>query len=207
MAPELLLPNWLPIEDFGYFAIYLVTLLDGANIPFTPIELFLGFAGYLAAIGEVKFVPALAVTVLGNLTGHIFSYIVGRLVGRSFFRKYGKYLLVTPERLERAEHHAKRFGPTAALVFRFIPGLRTVGSILLGTLRMPLWIFIVMTLPGIIIWNTLLMVIGFYFGTTFAEHASLIVPLFILIFAGGFTAAAVLWYRKAPRGRKIASKD
>lgn len=202
MPPELTLPSWLPFEDIGYLALYFVTLLDGANIPFTPIEIFLGLAGYLAAIGEVKFLPALVVTVLGNMTGHIFSYVVGRLVGRSFFTKYGKYLLITPERLEQAENQAKRFGPTAALVFRFLPGLRTVGSLLLGTLRMPLWIFVIMTLPGIFVWNALLMVVGYYFGTTFAEHASWIVPLFILIIAGGFAIAAVVWYRKAPHDRQ-----
>lgn len=206
MPPEFNIPDWLPFEDIGYFALYFVTLLDGANIPFTPIEIFLGLAGYLAAIGEVKFLPALVVTVLGNLTGHIFSYTVGRLVGRSFFAKYGKYLLVTPERLERAEHYANKFGPTAALLFRFLPGLRTMGSILLGALRMPLWIFLLMSLPGILIWNTLLMAIGYYFGTAFAEHAVWIVPAFILIIAGGFAAAAIAWYRKAPHEHKPMDK-
>lgn len=201
MPPEFDLPNWLPFEDIGYLAIYFVTLLDGANIPFTPIEIFLGLAGYLAAIGEVKFIPALVVTVLGNLTGHIFSYVVGRLVGRSFFTRYGKYLLVTPERLEVAERYAKKFGPTAALVFRFLPGLRTVGSILLGVLRMPLWVFLLMSLPGIVVWNAMLMAVGFYFGTAFAEHASWLVPLFILAIAGGLTAAVVLWYRNSPHKR------
>lgn len=202
MPPDFSLPDWLPFEEIGYFALYIVTLLDGANIPFTPIELFLGLAGYLAALGEIKFMPALLATTLGNLTGHIFSYTVGRLVGRSFFVKYGKYLLVTPERLERAEYFAKKFGPTAALVFRFVPGLRTMGSILLGTLRMPFWLFILMTLPGIAIWNAILMAIGYYFGVTFAEHATWLVPLFILIIAGGFTLAAVLWYKKSPHERE-----
>jgi len=206
MPTELALSSWPPFEDIGYFGIYFVTLLDGANIPFTPIEVFLGLAGYLAAIGEVKFLPALVVTVLGNLTGHIFSYVVGRLVGRSFFTKYGKYLLVTPDRLERAEHYAKLFGPSAAFVFRFVPGLRTIGSILLGVLCMPFWLFLIMSLPGILIWNALLMAVGFYFGTTFAEYATWIVPVLFMIIAGGLAIAAIVWYCKTPRKSKPITK-
>src|ERR1700675_3927850 len=97
----------LPLDQVGYLAIFIVLLLDGANIPFTPVELFLGLSGYLVAIGELTFIGALVVTVAGNVLGHVISHTLGYMVGRSFFSTYGKYLLITPERLQLAEKRVK----------------------------------------------------------------------------------------------------
>lgn len=189
--PDIMLPQ---AEDIGYLAVFVVLALDGANVPFTPIELFLGLTGYLAAIGELKFFPALLVTLIGNITGHVISYMLGYMVGKPFFRKYGKYLLITPERLERAERMLNRMGPSAAIVFRFIPGLRAFGSILLGTVRMPFAAFLFLTSAGVLVWNAVLMTLGFYFGLAFATEAAWLVPAGIGIIAIGLCLAVILWY-------------
>ena len=136
------------VQDIGYAAVFFVLMLDGANIPFTPVELFLGLTGYLVAIGDLQFLPALLVTVIGNMTGHIISYLLGFTFGKRFLPKYGKYLLITPDRLKQAEGLFDRLGPWSAFIFRFIPGLRTFGSILLGVIRMPFMPFVMLSAAG-----------------------------------------------------------
>lgn len=183
------------LEDIGYLAVFLVMLLDGANVPFTPVELFLGLTGYLAAIEELRFFPALVVTILGNITGHCIAYFVGFFFGKPFFTRYGRYVLITPEHLARAEALTKKLGPGSALLLRFIPGLRSVTSLLLGTVKMPFVDFILLSLLGVTMWNLVFMLLGFFFGLTFAASAAWLVPLVIFAIAGGFSLAAVLWYR------------
>ena len=125
------------IEDLGYAAIYTGMLLDGATIPFTPSEIFLGLTGYVAATGDVHFGGAYAISIIGAMTGHLMSYSVGARVGHPFVKRYGQYLFLTTERLESLIKNTEKYGPQAAFVFRFIPGFRSVTSILLGISRMP----------------------------------------------------------------------
>lgn len=202
VAPPFL--NDLPIDKIGYVAIFVVLLLDGANIPFTPVELFLGLSGYLVAIGEITFAGALLVTVAGNVLGHIISYTLGYMVGRSFFVSYGKYLFITPGRLRRAEKRVRAMGPLAAFVVRVIPGLRSFGSILLGTVRMRFSEFLVLTTAGVTVWNIVFLTLGYYFGITFANYAPLIVPVAIAIIASGLCLAMIVWYIQASLKRRAS---
>lgn len=184
----------LPLDQIGYLAIFIVLLLDGANIPFTPVELFLGLSGYLVAIGEISFAGALLVTVAGNVLGHIIAYTLGFMVGRSFFVSYGKYLFITPARLKLAEKRVKALGPLAAFVVRVIPGLRSFGSLLFGTIRMRFAEFLILTTCGVTVWNIVFLTLGYYFGVTFAKYASWVVPVAIAIIATGLCLAVIVWY-------------
>lgn len=197
MPPELVLPSWLPFEDISYLAIFVLLFLEGLGLPFTPVELVAGLSGYLAATGDLKFLPACLSGIAGNLVGSLVSYLIGFAAGRPFLKKFGKFIFVTPERLERAERLREDLGPAIVLVYRFIPGLRHVGGFVLGVIKLPLAIYILLSLISITAWNILFMVLGFYFGATFSEHAIWIVPLFILIIAGGLMLTAVIRYRKS----------
>lgn len=197
----------IPIDQVGYLALFIIMLLDGANLPFTPNELFLGLAGYLVAIGELNFIGALVVTVAGNVAGAIISYVLGYVVGRPFFARYGKYFLITPERLASAEDRAKEMGPSAAFVFRLIPGLRTFGSVLLGVVRMNFGSFILLTTFGVAIWNAVFLILGFYFGVAFSKEAAWIVPLLIGVIAGGLCLTAVAWYTQMTLRKRKSRRE
>ncbi|MEO5927313.1 MAG: DedA family protein [Patescibacteria group bacterium] len=185
----------LRFEDIGYLAIFAVMLLDGANVPFTPNELFLGFIGYLARTGGVNPAIAYLVAMLGTMTGHAFSFFVGWKVGRPLFDRYGKFILVTNDRLDAIEKRLKQFGPTAPFVARFIPGLRNVGSLLMGVFQYPPGPFFILTAAGVAIYNALFFMTGFILAERFAAVGDWIVPIMVCVLAVGLALAAIHWYR------------
>lgn len=77
------------------------SLLAGAPI---PAEIVLPFAGYLVHMHRMSFVGTLVATNLGGLAGFLLQYALGRLGGRPLVRKYGPYLLISPDHLDRADH-------------------------------------------------------------------------------------------------------
>lgn len=195
----------IPLEDIGYLAIFLIMTLDGANVPFTPNELFLSFTGYLARTGEVNAVAAYSVALLGSFTGHLFSYFLGWKLGRPLFDRYGKFIMITTRHLTDGEKALKRFGPAAPFVIRFIPGLRNIGSLLLGIFKSAPGNFVLLTAAGIAIYNGLFFLTGYILAEQFAEFKDWIFPVVVVIIAGGLIFAAVNWYRARkplPRKRK-----
>lgn len=185
----------IPLEDIGYLAIFLIMVVDGANIPFTPNELFVAFTGYLARTGEVNTAMAYGVCILGSLTGNLISFSLGWKIGRPFFDRYGKFVLITQHRLKDAEGSIKRFKIMAPFVVRFIPGLRNIGSLLLGIFRFPPGFFILLTAAGIVIYNGIFFLTGFVLAEQLTSARDLIVPLVISIVAGGLMLAAIAYYR------------
>lgn len=185
----------IPFQDVGYLAIFLIMLLDGANVPFTPNELFLSFTGYLARTGEVNIIAAYSVGLFGSFTGHFFSYFLGLKLGRPLFDRYGKFILITKGRLREGERAVKRFGKAAPFVIRFIPGLRNVGSLLLGIFKSPPGNFFLLTAAGIAIYNGLFFLTGYILAKQFAAFKHWVFPAVIFVIAAGLCFAAIRWYR------------
>lgn len=182
-------------EDIGYLAIFAIMVLDGANVPFTPNELFLGFIGYLARNGTVN--PALAylAAMLGAMCGHTLSFFVGWRVGRPLFERYGKFIMVTNDHLADVEKRLQKFGPAAPFITRFIPGLRNVGSLLMGVFKFPPGPFFILTGAGVAIYNALFFLTGFILAERFTIINDWIIPLMVGILAVGLALAAISWYR------------
>ncbi len=193
--------TFVHFEDIGYLAVFAIMILDGANIPFTPNELFLGFAGYLARTGDMNAVLAYLMALMGSLVGHLLSYFIGWKVGRPLFERYGKFIFITTQNIRAAERAVKRFGKTAPFVVRFIPGLRNLGSLFFGVLRVPTGPFMLLTTAGIAIYNALFFLSGYILAERFAELKDLLFPLVVGILAVGLSLAATSWYRmrRTPR--------
>jgi membrane protein DedA with SNARE-associated domain len=95
------------IVRYGYVVVFLSVLAESAGVPL-PGETVLIVAGVLVHRGVLGFGDALFFGILGTVVGDQIGYWVGRLGGRPFVLRWGKYAFITPERLGRAE--------------RFLPG-------------------------------------------------------------------------------------
>ena len=98
-------------------------LLESACIPI-PSEITMPVAGLLASEHHLSLVPVIAVGVVANLAGSLLSYAVGRGEGRSLLLKYGRYILIKPHDIERADDWFARYGPPAVFFAR-VKGSRT----------------------------------------------------------------------------------
>src|SRR5687768_10224714 len=90
------------ITDYGYLAIFLLMLAESACIPF-PSEVTMLVGGWYAAEGTLDFFWVGVAGVMGNLVGSWLAYGLGRWQGRELLDRYGKYVLIRPHDVDKAE--------------------------------------------------------------------------------------------------------
>jgi membrane protein DedA with SNARE-associated domain len=171
-------PTW------GYVLIFLFMALESSFIPF-PSEVVMIPAGFLAARGQLTAgdpvtdaLMAVGLGTLGSLAGAYFNYFLFSWLGVPFLERYGKFFLLPPEKLHRAEEVFRRYGAGATFFCRLLPAIRQLISIPAGIARMPLRSFTVWTGFGAGIWVTVLTGIGYTLGVqtasmSYAELVSL----------------------------------
>jgi membrane protein DedA with SNARE-associated domain len=100
---------WLAstVGQWGYPGIVILMALESSFFPF-PSEVVIPPAAYLAASGKMNIVMVILCGTLGSLVGAAFNYWLSLKFGRPFFEKYGRYLLLSPRSLERADRFFDR---------------------------------------------------------------------------------------------------
>ena len=153
------------IETFGLIGILATMAAESCLIPL-PSEIVMPFAGYVAwKNGSRSFIAeATLAATIGNLIGSIALYYIGIYLGRPFAEKYGKYFLLSREKLELADKWFERYGAYSVLIGRMMPAVRTVISLPAGMFRLGLTKFIILTFVGSIPWNLALTYIGYRLG-------------------------------------------
>lgn len=151
------------VGQWGYPGIVLLMALESSCFPF-PSEVVIPPAAYLAATGKMNFGMIILCGTLGSLLGAVFNYWLAMKFGRPFFEKYGRYLLVSPASLEKADRFFERHGPVSMFVGRLLPGIRQYISLPAGLARMNLLAFSTATVLGAGIWVLVLAGMGYWFG-------------------------------------------
>jgi membrane protein DedA with SNARE-associated domain len=123
------------ISSGGYLGIALLMAIESACIPL-PSEIIMPFAGYLVSTGQFNLYLAATAGAIGCNVGSIVAYEVGKHGGRPFVERWGKYLLIGPDELDKADRFFHRFGPAAVLIARLLPVLRTFIAFPAGVARM-----------------------------------------------------------------------
>jgi membrane protein DedA with SNARE-associated domain len=123
------------IAQYGYLLVFFGVMLESVGIPL-PGETILIAAGVMVQQGHLDLGDAIIFGILGAVIGDQLGYWVGREGGRPFVLRWGRYALVTPERLARAEWFFVRHGGKAVFLARFVTGLRAFGALVAGISRM-----------------------------------------------------------------------
>tara|TARA_B100000745_G_C20058161_1_gene360962 strand:- start:28 stop:729 length:702 start_codon:yes stop_codon:yes gene_type:complete len=178
----------------GWPGVVFLMAIESAAIPF-PSELIMPLAGWLliqAKGGSVWMVPLAGFYGgLGNLLGSLIAYWVSLKGGRPLLFKYGKYVLMSKDEIDKAEAWFNKYGEWAVFVGRLLPVVRTFISIPAGLARMNLWRFSVYTFAGSFIWSLGLAYGGFLLGENWEDLRAVMRPfdipiLLILAGAGGW---------------------
>ena len=123
------------IETLGYFGVFIMMTLESACIPF-PSEVIMPFAGFVVQEGQLSFLGIVVIGTLGNLVGSLIAYFVGLKGGRPILEKYGKYILITEDKLDLADDIFNKYGAATVFVGRILPVIRTFISLPAGIVRM-----------------------------------------------------------------------
>lgn len=190
--------NWLveTIGSLGYPGIFLLMAMESSIVP-VPSELVMPPAGYLAYKGEMHIGLAILAGTVGSLVGAYANYFTARYLGRPLLYRYGKYVLVGPEKLQRMETFFQRHGEISTFIGRLLPVIRHLISIPAGLSGMNHLRFSLYTLAGAGIWCTILAWIGYVIG----ENQQLIMKyshqaLFWVMIASGALIAGYIWWQR-----------
>ena len=170
------------IFEMGYLGIFLLMLIESSFIPF-PSEIVLVPAGYLASKGDMDVSLILLASLLGSIGGALINYFGALYVGRKFLLRYGKYILISEETLDKMELFFKKHGAISTFTGRLIPGIRQLISIPAGLSKMNLKVFIFYTSLGALIWSIILVALGYLIGENqelIKEYLSQIVTITLI---------------------------
>lgn len=151
------------VASAGYVAIFLLSVLQSCCVP-TSSELTLGFAGVLAAEGKLNLGAVIAVGAAGELVGAYIAWIIGRFGGRPFVERWGRYVLLSPRDLDRAEGWFRRHGRWGVFFSRLLPVIRNFVAVPAGAAEVPLVSFGIMTALGSLVWDGAMALIGYNVG-------------------------------------------
>jgi membrane protein DedA with SNARE-associated domain len=151
------------IAHYGYAAIFGALMLGILGLPI-PDETLLMFTGYLVYKAELSFIPALMAAFLGSICGVTVSYMLGRTLGLYLVQRFGHFLHLDAERLERVHAWYDRKGKYALLFGYFIPGVRHLGAYVAGSSKLPLTIFAPFAYTGGFLWTGMLITVGYFLG-------------------------------------------
>jgi len=137
--------------------------LESSFFPF-PSEVIMIPAGYLAFQGHMNLFAAIGTGIVGSLAGAVFNYYLAVWLGRPLLERYGRYILLKPETLDKLEAFFLRHGEISTFSGRLIPGIRQYISLPAGLSGMPLGKFSLFTALGAGIWVTVLTLLGYFVG-------------------------------------------
>jgi membrane protein DedA with SNARE-associated domain len=185
------------LDHYGYLAVGALLFLEDFGVP-VPGETILIAAAIYAGAGRLSIVGVITVGIIAAVLGDNVGYLIGRKAGRPAVLRWGKYILITDERLAKVESFFTRFGARIVTVARFIEGLRQANGIVAGLVEMPWTTFITYNVLGAVLWVGTWSALGYFAGnhiTTIYETAqrySLYVGLAIVLVLAGLLVRAVL---------------
>jgi membrane protein DedA with SNARE-associated domain len=196
------------IVQYGYLVVFFGVMLESAGLPL-PGETVLITAGMLVHRGVLGFGEVLFFGTLGAVVGDQIGYWAGRVGGRPFVLRWGKYAFITAERLGRAERFFARHGGRAIFLARFVTGLRVFSALVAGISRMPWGKFALYNVLGGTLWATAAVSLGYFLWASIhlVEHW---VGRFSLLLVAALVLVVILrWsYRKLMRtGRDENPKE
>jgi membrane protein DedA with SNARE-associated domain len=206
--------TWLTDTIFrlGYPGIVILMAIESSAIPF-PSEVVMPPAGYLAAKGRMSFPLVLVSGISGSLIGALANYMAAKWL-EGWLRRHGKWLLVSPQSLDRAEAFFRRHGAIGTFIGRLVPVVRQLISIPAGLARMRLDRFVIYTSLGAGIWCFILTYIGFVIGQNEAVLRAVIVHsyvkrvlVYLLPALALLGVGYVVWYRWRARRRAPSVDD
>ncbi|WP_022850234.1 DedA family protein [Limisalsivibrio acetivorans] len=187
------------ISGMGYTGIVILMALESSFVPF-PSEVVVPPAGYLAAQGEMNIYLVVLSGIGGSVIGALFNYFLAIKMGRILILKYGKYLLMPPEKFYRVDTYFDKHGEITTFAGRLIPVIRQYISFPAGLAGMNIPKFCAYTGLGAGIWVVVLAWLGYFIGSNPELMHSRLKTITILLLICVFAVISVYIYYQRKKG-------
>ncbi|GAC1582097.1 MAG: hypothetical protein NVS3B18_15630 [Candidatus Dormibacteria bacterium] len=152
------------LNNYGYLAVAGLVLIEDFGVP-VPGETVLILGAVYAGSGRLSIVLVVLLGFLGAVVGDNIGFAIGRFGGRRLVERWGRYLLLTPERLDKATGFFERHGGKVITIARFVEGLRQANGIVAGTTGMHWAKFLMFNALGAALWVGLWSAVGYFSGS------------------------------------------
>jgi membrane protein DedA with SNARE-associated domain len=152
------------LDRFGYLAVVALVLVEDFGVP-VPGETVLILGAVYAGTGRLNIVLVALLGLCGAVVGDNIGFAIGRFGGRPLAERYGRYVFLTPERLDRASGFFDRHGGRVITIARFVEGLRQANGIIAGTIGMQWARFLVFNAIGAALWVAVWTSVGYFSGS------------------------------------------
>lgn len=160
------------INQFGYAAIVILIAVENIFPPI-PSEVILTFGGFMTAATDMTVTGVIIASTAGSVGGAVVLYYLGSILGAERMKrivvKYGKWLRVTTNDVDKSYGWFNKYGSWTVFFCRFIPLIRSLISIPAGMSKMSMPKFLVLTTLGTFIWNTVLVNLGASVGENWED--------------------------------------
>jgi membrane protein DedA with SNARE-associated domain len=152
------------LNHYGYLAIVGLVAIEDFGVP-VPGETVLILGAVYAGAGRLSVVLVGLLGFLGAVVGDNIGFAIGHFGGRRLVERYGRYVMITPERLDRTTAFFERHGGKVIVVARFIEGLRQANGIIAGTSGMHWARFLAFNAIGAALWVAVWTSVGYFSGS------------------------------------------
>jgi membrane protein DedA with SNARE-associated domain len=156
------------LEHYGYLGVGGMLFLEDFGVP-VPGEIMLIAAAVFAGAGQMNIAVVFVVAALAAVIGDNIGFIVGHFGGRPLAVRFGRYVFLTPERLEKAENYFNAHGGKVVTIARFIDGLRQINGLLAGIAGMHWLKFLGYNALGAVLWVGTWCALGYLAGENIVE--------------------------------------
>ena len=199
------------MEQVGYLGVFLLIAIENIFPPI-PSEVILVFGGFMTTYTTLNIPIMILAATLGSLVGAIVLYYIGKIFNKERLKriiggKIGKVLRLKASDIEKADKWFDTKGNKTVFFCRFIPIVRSLISIPAGMSEMPMQRFLIYTILGSLIWNTVLIVVGSIVGDKwetivgYLDNFSNVILIILVIL---FVVAMYYWFviRKKKQNKK-----
>lgn len=197
----------LPKNDLFLYVFLFISAIIENLFPPIPGDTITIFGAFLVGTGRLSYLMVYTVTTLGSVTGFMLLVAVGRILEREFFMKKN-YRFFSAESIVAAERWFERYGYFVVLANRFLPGVRSVISLVSGITRLNLLKVMLLALASASVWNLIWIQIGFVLGNNWQvvrEKAGILIGRYNIAMGIIIALAAVcfiIYKRVKKRGKQ-----
>jgi membrane protein DedA with SNARE-associated domain len=205
-TPQPALPGFLealasPLEHYGLWGVFFLVMVEDFGIP-VPGETVIIAASIYAGSGRLNVVAVGVVAFVAAVFGDNIGYGIGRFGGRRLVDRWGKYVFLTPERLDKAEEFFDRQGAKIITIARFIEGLRQANGIIAGITKMHWARFIAYNALGAALWVGTWVSVGYFAGQHINTIYSLVTRYSLYVAIAAVVVIVALIVRHVLRKRR-----
>ncbi|MCD5407060.1 MAG: DedA family protein [Desulfotomaculum sp.] len=157
----------------GSIGLMIGIFIDALGVPF-PGSLMVIMAGFLIQRGSLNFFDVILAVLIGHLLGTTIAYFIGRHWGQPFFKKYGRYLNITPKKFEKGQHWLEHSAAAFVIGGRFLPTIGNITPYIAGISKLKFMWFLIYSIIFLLLWGTFNITLGFVFSHSWQKASEFI---------------------------------